>query len=225
MSLDYRDSARLLIRLSIDPAHHLIADNKRFCWTLQDQNGDRIWDFRPPLTFPPIMSGSGLETYQQNIPALPGNFLVLLIQAGNAALGAFSGSDTLIDKKIIRAYMVRKKQGKAQLKHLSSKGKSRAGSRIRLAQTEKFLTEISAWTAKIVKELEVEHVFYSCQPQLWGMLFQKKHRLPFDKKDLRIRKIPLDVNIPNSEELTRVLARLQFGRLSLFRDSADFTVR
>ena len=78
--------------------------------------------------------------------------------------------------------MVRKKQGKAQLKYLSSKGKSRAGSRIRLAQTEKFLTEIGVWSATAEKQFDFRDVYYSCQPVLWGMLFKDKYGLPFRKE-------------------------------------------
>ena len=39
--------------------------------------------------------------------------------------------------------MVRKKRGVSQIKHLKTKGKSRAGSRVRLAETEEFFENIN----------------------------------------------------------------------------------
>ncbi|MEL7006131.1 MAG: hypothetical protein AAFN93_25900, partial [Bacteroidota bacterium] len=62
------------------------------------------------------------------------NYVLLLIQAGSAALGFFE-NDINLDHKVFKSYMVRKKQGKSQLKYLNAKGKSRAGSRVRLANT------------------------------------------------------------------------------------------
>lgn len=66
------------------------------------------------------------------------HFSLTLIRAGQAAVGYFH-QGKLLDHKVFRAYMVRQKQGKSQIKHLKTKGKSRAGSRIRLAETARFL--------------------------------------------------------------------------------------
>lgn len=70
------------------------------------------------------------------------HFALALIKAGQAAVGYFHQGE-LIDHRVFRAYMVRQKQGKSQIKHLKTKGKSRAGSRIRLSETERFFEEIN----------------------------------------------------------------------------------
>ena len=222
--LSWTDSQRMLNRLQIDGGHHLLAEAKRGCWVLQDVEGQKVWEFRPPLTFPAIVARENLKEYLPRIPEQPGNYFLLLIQAGQAGL-AFCCEGEIVDQKIFRAYMVRKKQGKSQLKHLKTKGKSRAGSRSRLAQTEKFLKEIAAWTSERYRKENVSDIFYSCQPLLWGMLFQEKHRFPFEKNNPLIRKIPLDIDLPDTEEIERANKAAQLGRLSLYHENAIFTIR
>lgn len=64
-------------------------------------------------------------------------FTILVIKAGQAVTACFHNGE-MINHKVFRAYMVRKKQGKSQIKHLKTKGKSRAGSRVRLEGTRLF---------------------------------------------------------------------------------------
>jgi hypothetical protein len=49
---------------------------------------------------------------------------------------------------------------------------------------------------------------------MWQYLFNSKAKCFFDKKDSRLRKIPLDVGIPNFEEMMRVNRKISFGYLS-----------
>ena len=70
------------------------------------------------------------------------NYVLILIKAGMASV-AFFDNGNMADHKVFRAYMVRKKQGKSQLKYLKTKGKSRAGSRVRLAESEAFFSSIN----------------------------------------------------------------------------------
>ncbi|NJL13474.1 MAG: hypothetical protein HC913_11015, partial [Microscillaceae bacterium] len=149
----------------------------------------------------PIESQSP-EEYLKQLPDLPPDYLILLIQAGQAALGHYEAG-ALLNHKIIRKYMVRAKQGKAQTSHLKTKGKSRAGSRIRLAQTDLFFEEINEklqdWEVH-----SVEKIFVSTVQVWWNHLFEADTCPPFDKKDPRMVKIPLAVQPPNFEELERV---------------------
>ncbi len=171
-------------------------------------------EFELPLLFPRLYVEEELSDYLERIPPLPPDYLILLIQAGTAALGYFEAG--IVDShKVIRKYMVRAKQGKAQIKHLKTKGKSRLGSRIRLQQTHQFFEEIN----EKLLEWEVEHVdwiLHSASIQLWNLMFDSKVTPPFDKRDERLLKIPLDLPTPNYEELLKVNEFALEGRLRRF---------
>ncbi|MEJ2545906.1 MAG: hypothetical protein P8Y99_17730 [Calditrichaceae bacterium] len=156
-----------------------------------------------PWILPPCPSVNDLVTNvsANNIQYL--KYVIILVQAGYGAV-CYCNSGKIIEHKLIRKYMVRKKQGKAQITYLHSKGKSRAGSRIRLAQTVKFFEEINEQVNAWIKNDELDRLLISCPPRLWGLLFQSKTKPQFSKKDPRILKIPMDIKIPNRDELNRV---------------------
>ena len=56
---------------------------------------------------------------------------VVRIRAGSATTGYFDNG-VMLDHKVFRAYMVRQKQGKSQIKDLKRKGKTKAGARVGL---------------------------------------------------------------------------------------------
>jgi len=141
------------------------------------------------------------------------SFLMMLVQAGNAALGLYEDNN-LKQHKVIRKYMIRKKQGKAQLKYLKTKGKSRAGSRIRLANSVSFFEEINQYMNDWY-ERDIDTIIYSCTPMLWGMLFQSRIEPPFKKKDIRLKKLPLSIDVPNFEILKRTALFVQKGYIEL----------
>ncbi|MCK5077740.1 MAG: hypothetical protein KAR38_15260, partial [Calditrichia bacterium] len=144
-----------------------------------------------------------LDNYIADVDEIPPAYYIVLIQAGNSSIGYFEEGE-VIYHKVIRKYMVRKKQGKAQITYLNKKGKSRAGSRIRLAETVEFFKEINDKLDEWERLGEAKKILYSCPAKLWGMLFNSKILPPFDKKDERLIKIPMDVKVPNFEELMRV---------------------
>ncbi|OEK05552.1 hypothetical protein BFP71_11380 [Roseivirga misakiensis] len=125
-------------------------------------------------------------------------YLMLLVQTGSAAVGVFEG-ETCLEHKVLSAYMVRKKQGKSQLKHLKTKGKSRAGSRVRLAKTLIFFEQINERITRHIKENEFDRIAFSCSKILMPHLFNSKVPTPFDRKDERIYKIPKHLHQPNFE--------------------------
>lgn len=73
---------------------------------LLDESSDPYYYIRLPLhlQFPDI----SFSAYTR--------YIILLIQSGNAAAGYFE-NDKILDHKVFSAYMVRKKQGKSQIKH------------------------------------------------------------------------------------------------------------
>lgn len=130
--------------------------------------------------------------------------LIILMQAGMAALALVRGEQVL-GSRIVRRYMVRKSQGKAQYSYLQQRGKSRLGSRIRLQQTKKFFQDVNSqlhdW---LRREPSIERIFLSCGPRLKGLWYGEAQKPPIDKKDPRWQRIPLSLGDANQDELQRV---------------------
>ena len=142
----------------------------------------------------------------------PVKYLMLLVQSGSASVGVFEGEECL-SHKVFTAYMVRKKQGKSQLKHLKTKGKSRAGSRVRLASTVEFFENINERLTRHFKEHKFDRIAFSCSKILLPHLFNSRVPTPFDKKDERIYKIPKHLHQPNFEVMLGMQRFLSKGEL------------
>ena len=140
------------------------------------------------------------------------NYVILLIQSGSCALGYFEEDET-IDHKVFKSYMVRKKQGKSQISYLNSKGKSRAGSRVRLANTISFFENINDRLQMYFDEYEIDRIAMSCSTTLVPYLFKSKEICPFKKKDERLFKIPKHIHTPNYEILMNTQKFLLKGEL------------
>ena len=139
-------------------------------------------------------------------------YLMLLVQTGSASIGVFEGEQCL-EHKVFSAYMVRKKQGKSQIKHLKTKGKSRAGSRVRLAKTLLFFEDINTRITRHFRENEFDRIAFSCSKILMPYLFNSKVLTPFDKKDERIYRIPKHLHQPNFEVMLGMQRFLNKGEL------------
>ncbi|MEL7532443.1 MAG: hypothetical protein AAFN10_14080 [Bacteroidota bacterium] len=198
----YEESLTFL-REEADSVERVELDHKRHRILSLGPMREVYWEFRLPLPFPAIAVEESLDDYLERVPAWIPSYMIVLIQAGAAAIGYFEDGE-VVHHKAIKKYMKRHKRGKSQISYLNTRGKSKAGSRIRLANTVRFFEEINERITPWVEELEPERILYSCSAQLWGMLFQAKTPPPFEKKDTRLVKVPLDVNIPDFEELLRV---------------------
>lgn len=219
ITFTYRDSLRLLKILS--ERHDMIPEvnSKNNLLTFFDNTGEKIFDFRPPLPFPPILNIKDLSHYSAGRDLQPPSYLIVLIQAGNSAL-AYINKGKIEKHKVIKKYMVRKKQGKSQISYLKTKGKSRAGSRVRLANTVLFFEEINEKLQDWTTEKKVHRILYSWPVSMTALLFNSKIKPPFEKKDSRLIKIPLDVKIPNFAELQRVNRFVVNGILRQYRDNS-----
>lgn len=164
-----------------------------------------------------------LEQIMKHPPFLP-DTLILLIQAGHAALG-ISQNGTLNQHKIIRKYMVRKGQGKAQIYYIRRKGKARGGAKLRLARTREFFIEINRklleWDTKIS---QVKLILVHCSIRLWSGLLNTAPSPPFTKLDSRIRKIPINTYRPSFKELKRVHSTLLQGYIAIKADKKITTI-
>lgn len=142
------------------------------------------------------------------------HYIVCIIRSSMASVGLFHGNDCL-SHKVFTAYMVRKKQGKSQIKHLKTKGKSRAGSRIRLASGVEFFEGINGRLQKHFDDYPIERIAFSCSKILLPHFYGSKVETPFDKKDQRILGIPRHIEKPTHEEMMRTHRFLNFAELTI----------
>ena len=128
---------------------------------------------------------------------------IILVRSGDAAIGVFENGG-LILHKVIKKYMVRKKQGKSQLSYLKEKGKSRLGSRIRLMQAKEFFKEIDekllSWEEYVKKS---SNIFLSCPPALKSFLFKSNDEIAKLTGETNVKRLSFNIRKPGYKELLR----------------------
>lgn len=174
-------------------------DYKRHLIHLENEGKESIGYVRLPLH---VKLNDALDVVQENT-----QILYLTIESGNAAICIQKGKTTCYHTTF-SAYMTRKKQGYSQIKYLNKKGKSRAGSRVRLASTIEFFEKINTKLTMLLEEYEVDRIAINCTPTLIPYLHQSKVACPFDKKDKRLYKIPLHLPQSNFTNLTATIKKL-----------------
>ncbi len=199
-------SAELLRSIESSPIR-TVYDSERHRLTLLDASGHEAVHFRLPITVP----------YPAIALEKPVNYVVLLIQSGNGALGYFEAG-RCVNHKVFRSYMVRKKQGKSQIKYLKTKGKSRAGSRVRLGETEEFFANINGRLQDYFQQHRIDRIAISCSKTLLPYLYTGSVATPFDKRDPRLFKIPKHIHTPIYEVLLDANRFLQRGELISLTD-------
>ncbi|MCM8531579.1 MAG: hypothetical protein NE330_10500 [Lentisphaeraceae bacterium] len=184
------------------------------------ENGCIRFALRLPLFYPRPEENQPFWKYldSNNFDIYPENWNLLLMEAGRAAVGYVS-EGKLVKHKNIRKYMVRKKQGKAQLTHLKSKGKSRYGSRLRLQETISYFDEI-------LEKLDDEpygmsrYIFYHCPVRLKAFLAEAADENDFDLSRYVWVKLGVSVKEASFDELKRLILEPFYTRLTVFEDSA-----
>jgi hypothetical protein len=140
----------------------------------------------------------------------PGLHALVLARAGAVALGLFD-DDELVDHKVFKRYVVRGR-GRAQPTHLEAKGKSRYGSRLRLANARALrrdaLARMDAWSAE---HGLLDGLYYAAPVRLWAELTADAD-LPLAEGDAA-EAVPGEVGQPSFEEMLRVRRRLGRGRI------------
>ncbi|GAB2533909.1 hypothetical protein [Rufibacter soli] len=197
-----RDTAAHLLQKILAGAVPFVYDQEKHRLLLLDATGQEHLIFRLPIVFPAV----GRKE------AAPVHYVLLLIQAGNCAVGYFEDGVNL-DHKVFRSYMVRKKQGKSQIKYLKTKGKSRAGSRVRLGEALEFFENINERLQRYFEDHSVHRVAISCSKTLLPYLYDAKVPTPFDKRDERLFKIPMHVHTPIYDVMMDVHKFLLKGEL------------
>ena len=170
--------------------------------------------FVPPL-LQPLREDEPLEDWLARAEQRDRRRLLVLVQAGASSMGYWYG-DELLAHKVIKKYVVRGK-GKAQPTHLKTRGKSRYGSRLRLrnasAQLVQTNEKLLAWWDE---HGPADDVFLSCPKRTVPELFATEPAPPF-ARDAALR-IPLDVHVPDFEELRAVYRRMSRGRIEIYCD-------
>lgn len=169
----------------------------------------------PPLRMPrsrydghPVPSLS-LTEWALSLPLVPPDFLLVLMQAGHAALGHFVEGEAA-KHKVIKKYMVRG-SGKAQVSYLATRGKSKAGSRVRLANTVRFFEDINEKLIEWNCHHNVQRILLGCPIRLGVLWYEADPPPPFDKADPRIQKVPFDTPRPDLDTLLHIGRQVCFG--------------
>ena len=135
------------------------------------------------------------------------HYCITLVRAGQAAVGYFH-QGTLLDHKVFRAYLVRQKQGMSQFKYLKTKGKSRAGSRIRLEETELFFKDINQRLELYTKQYPLNFWGLGCAKTMWPLLVDGEAKPPFTSKSPQLIELPYPFAKGSYEELQELEHRL-----------------
>jgi hypothetical protein len=197
-------AAKDVLKRIKEDAYPLAYDFSKHKINITDKLGNGVIDFRLPLVVSP-----GIDGYKE---ADQLNYIIVLIQSGNCALGYYENGIN-IDHKVFRSYMIRKKQGKSQIKYLKTRGKSKAGSRVRLGETIEFFENINERLNEYFEEYTVDRIAISCSKILVPYLFNSKVKTPFDKRDPRIYKIPRHIHTPIYEVMADTNKYLLKGEL------------
>ncbi|MEQ9303185.1 MAG: hypothetical protein RJQ14_04660 [Marinoscillum sp.] len=134
--------------------------------------------------------------------------LYLSIESGSAAICLMEGTENVYHTTF-SAYMTRKKQGFSQIKYLNKKGKSRAGSRVRLAKTVEFFENINQTMNELWEDFQISRLALHCSKTLLPYLMQSKVPFPVDKRDPVLYKIPLHIPQSNYTNLDAAIKKLK----------------
>ena len=183
------------------------------------ENSKSRFSLRLPLFYPKPEERQPFWQYLENnnFDIYPERWNLLIMEAGRAAIGSVKEGKLVVHKNI-RKYMVRKKQGKAQLTHLKSKGKSRYGSRLRLQETIEYFDEI-------LDKLESEHycespyVFYHCPVRLRAFLSEAADSDDVDLAKFDWVRFGINIKEASFNELQRMILEPFYTRVIVHDDS------
>lgn len=174
-------------------------DYEKHIVKMEDDLGESIGFLRLPLHL-------SIDN-ELNIINTDNQILYLSIESGYAAICLMKGKKNIYHSTFT-AYMTRKKQGFSQIKYLNKKGKSRAGSRVRLAATTEFFENINKSSTELLKKYVMSRIALNCNSTLIPFLFNSKIPPPFEKNDSILYKIPLHIPKSNYTNLSSAIKKL-----------------
>jgi hypothetical protein len=134
--------------------------------------------------------------------------LYISMESGYATFSLMEGMENVYHTTF-GAYMTRKKQGFSQIKYLKKKGKSRAGSRVRLTETIEFFEKINLTLTELLESYSIDRLALNCNTTLIPYLYQSKVKCPFEKNDPRLYKIPVHIPQSNFTHLEAAIKKLK----------------
>ncbi|CAD5277188.1 MULTISPECIES: hypothetical protein [unclassified Imperialibacter] len=180
------------------PAHEY--HFKKHTIVLKDADLNPLGSIRLPLHF-------SLNEYLTIITD-QAQVLYVSVESGYATISMMQGVENVYHTSF-GAYMTRKKQGFSQIKYLKKKGKSRAGSRVRLAETIEFFEKINLTLTKLLETYTVDRLALNCNTTLIPYLYQSKVKCPFEKNDRRLYRIPVHIPQSNFTHLEAAIKKLK----------------
>ncbi|WP_225587047.1 hypothetical protein [Algoriphagus sp. Y33] len=181
-------------------------DKAKHQWVISDSDS---WLAKVSLPWNTTPSALGLLSVKDDF-----HLGLVMIRAGIAVAGYFHNG-VMLDHKVFRAYMVRQKQGKSQIKYLKTKGKSRAGSRLRLGESEQFFVEINERLQQYDENFPVTTWGISCGKTLWPYFFGSDTPPPFSKNADNLISIPFHVQQPDFQTLQSIHRKLNGIHLTI----------
>lgn len=175
-------------------------------WVISDSNS---WLARLSLPWNMVPDEKGTLSLMDDF-----HLALVMIRAGIAVTGYFHNGE-MMDHKVFRAYMVRQKQGKSQIKYLKTKGKSRAGSRLRLGESEQFFRDINERLQQYDVSYAITTWGINCGKTLWPYFFGSDTPTPFAKNADNLISIPFHVQQPDFETLQAIHKKLNGIHLTL----------
>jgi hypothetical protein len=170
---------------------------------IDTQTGALQQIFRLPLPFLPIAPDEQLWQYAARLPQALPPYAIVLMQAGSAALGYFEGG-TVVQHKVIKKYMVRAKQGRAELLQQQIKPRHSVGSRLRLQNSYSFFEEINEKLCLWHKHYAFQNLFYTCPINFLQYWHGAKCPPPIARHSPYLKKIPTHTHTPNFEILLQI---------------------
>ncbi len=173
----------------------------------------------PPAVFPLGEAHRTLDEYLASLPFEEGELrtggqVFFLLQAGAAALGVWKDG-ALLKHKVIKKYVVRAGQGRAQSAQDRRRPARSAGARLRSQNQRSLLAEIGACLQGWSEEVRAcERIFYSAPVRLWGEVLREVPGLGFAGDDPRLQKIALDLRRPGMAELRHIIYEMTHGRIT-----------
>lgn len=201
-----------------DLPEQLAAFGERWPTAVADQRGHAFVAAPARLVLPLVvvrpLPGERIDAFAARLDSAQGLQVVLLVRAGAVALGAWL-DDELVSHKALRKYVVRG-SGRAQPTHLKTRGKSRYGSRLRLQNWRRLLTETNERLHDLWQRFGApDRVFWSAPVRVWSDLHAATPAPPFARDAAALQRLPLHVHRPDFDELLRVRTWLQHGQLEL----------
>lgn len=182
--------------------------------TVFDHNEVQILRLRLPLMLPLQEEMEPFDEFVGRLPRTIPPYVMLLVQAGKAALGYFEEGE-VVEHKVFQRYAVRRKHGKSQVKHLKKKSSKSAGGQLRMQQTQALFEDINGRLQEWHVQSTDDPILYYCPTNLWQFFFSAKISPVFDRKDERLRKIPRDISVPTHKELLNTNKQIRAGWLEI----------